>query len=159
MVLVGAVSSDTPVLQIPARFKRTSSEYVKGVKYATQSAERLRKELKHFRGILEEVEEHLDVKVASAGTRAEMKFLQSFEESLAECKLIVARVETELGRFNDANKSGLGIETLLWPFQEKKISKIIAPTRSFWEGVHFAFNLDNAGVYVEDIWREREGAQ
>lgn len=82
-VLVGAVSSDTPVIKITARFKRISSEYVKSVKYATQSAGRLRKELKHFRGILEEVEEHLDVKMASAGTGAEIKFLQSFEESLA----------------------------------------------------------------------------
>lgn len=149
MEVVGAASSIIAVLQITASVIRVSTEYIRDVKGATKSAESLRKELRDFRGILEEVEEHAETERAS-GSAAEMKFLKAIEEPLAERKLMLIQTENKLVGSGKVKTLG---KALLWPFKEKENERIIVSLRSFKESFHLALSLDSTAL-VKDIWRD-----
>ena len=131
------------ILDIIAKLIRISSEYMKSVNGATKSAEVLRRELRDFRAILEEVEDHADAQRANGGPGAETKFLKAIEESLAECRLLLAQTEKKLGESCSAKKIG---KALVWPFREKEFEKTITSLRSFKETFHLSISLDQTAV-------------
>lgn len=56
MEVIGAVSAVTSLLQVTAHVIRLSTEYIRAARGAEKSAERICKELRGLRGILEELE-------------------------------------------------------------------------------------------------------
>ena len=140
---VSATASVGAILGITAKLIRISSDYIRSVKGATKSAEILRKELRDFRAILEEVEDHANNEWANGSPGAETKFLKVIEESLAECKLLLAQTEKKLGESCNARNIG---KALVWPFKEKEFEKTITSLRSFKETFHLAVSLDQTVV-------------
>lgn len=144
MEAVGAVASLLAIIEITAHVIRTSSEYIRGVKDATRAAQRFRQELRDFRTILEQLEERADAERTFGGDHAETKFFLSIQDSLDDCKLIVAKVEkrltipTEVVRLKRA---------LMWPFREKEVEKFVDSLRGFKATFQLALSLDH--TYAE----------
>ena len=146
----GAAASVIAVLQITASVIHIISKYIRGVKGATKSAERLRKELRGFRGILEEVEEHGDVQRADGGAGAEMKFWKSIEEPLKDCKLMLTCLMNKLS--TSGGKKTLG-KALAWPFREKEFQEMVTSIGSFKQTFLLALSLDSTAL-VKDTWQD-----
>lgn len=150
MEAIGAASAIIAVLQITGTVIRVSTEYIRSAKNATKAAERLRKELRDFRGVLEELEDHAESNRASGGHTAEMRFLKTVEEPLFECKAMLQKIERKLDAGSESNRIK---NALLWPFREKEVEKHVMALRGFKESFNLALTLDNANL-IKDTWTD-----
>ena len=141
MEVIGAVSAITSLLKVTAHVIRLSTEYIRAARGAEKSAERLRKELRDLRGILEELEayeeqlKHDDVDVV------EMRFLNAIQQPTSEAKAMLQSIGNKLEVSAQRHRIK---SSLLWPFQEKEVEKQTEALSRFRETFHLALSLDTA---------------
>lgn len=140
MEVIGSVSALISVLQLTAFVINATTEYIRTAKSADKAAEKLRKQLKAFRSILEELEEHAGDEKELGGKSAEMRFLRNVSETMTECRALLLKIQAKVEGPSDINKLK---HAILWPFREKEVDKYIEELKRFTACFQLALNLDN----------------